>query len=124
MRSLRLWILVSSATWFLTGLAVGHFLGSEAAHRTSGEPRALAAYEERFLRAFELDARRAELFHGLLENYSRDIERVKEQHMSDQLSKMEPELQRLGQRYDDLIRNRVLPPEARGEFDRLTLAIP
>ncbi len=123
MNSFRFWIIVASLTWFAAGLAVG-LLASGAWKNPAPEANPVGHYTNRMIAEFDMKPERARLLRQLMNQYQEEIERVKEQHMAEQSAEMEPELRRLGERYDDLIRDRVLSQAQRVEFDRLRSEIP
>ncbi|MEM7519380.1 MAG: hypothetical protein AAF368_20955, partial [Planctomycetota bacterium] len=77
MNSLRFWIVVLSATWFLAGVAVGAFWGGvfDAPDLRSGGEH--AAYEAAFVNRFDLSPERAQLLGALLVNYSEEKELIR-----------------------------------------------
>lgn len=125
MTNLRLWVAILTLTAFLAGLACGPFL----ARPFVGPVRAAAEgpfdeYERQVVATFRLAPERREPLHAVLEQYRRDVESIKDRHLADYMSAMEPELAELGRRYRAQIRDRVLPVEARPEFDRLAGELP
>lgn len=120
MTSVRLWIVVLVGTSFLAGLACGPLL----ARRAAPEPRSARAapfidYERALVERFELSPERREALRALLASYERELERIKDSHMADYMSAMEPELSAKGAEYSSYVRDRVLPAERRAEFDLL-----
>lgn len=116
MNSLRLWILVLSVTCFCAGGAAGALVAARAT-RPAAEPGAFADYERDVVRAFALSPERARILHTVLASYQREIEQIKDLHLAETMTAMEPELSERGRWYRDLIRDKVLPPERRPEFD-------
>jgi len=114
--SLRLWIVVLALVCFGAGAAAGT-LASAATFRPPPERGPFAQYERDLIKTFALSPVRAELLHALLAGYQRDIERIQSGSMAETLSAMEPELASRGRWYRDQIRDKVLPPERRAEFD-------
>lgn len=123
MNSLRFWIIIGSVTWFISGLAAG-LLMSGALHESVPDPSPVEHYTSRMISEFDMKPERARLFRLMMADYQGEIERVKEQHMAQQASEMEPELRRLGQRYNELIRDRVLSQAQQAQFDRLSSVHP
>jgi hypothetical protein len=123
--NLRLWVSVLALTAFLAGLACGPlimawFFPQERAI-ASGP---FADYERMLVREFQLEAERSEPLHAILEQYRRDLESIKDRHMADYMSAMESELRDLGRACREEIRDNVLPPDRRAEFDRLVMGLP
>ena len=120
MTALRAWIALLAATLFLAGLATGLLVG-ELRHRSDPPAGSLADYRELLSDRLALDPERERLLHELLRNYEIDVRRVQDRHTARVASAMEPELRALGQRYQNLIRTRLLDPERRERFDLLAL---
>lgn len=118
MRNLRLWIAVLALTAFLGGLGSG-LLAGEVRHRQDPARGAFDDYRELFVDRLDLDPDRDRLLRELLRNYENDVKRVRDRHSSELLAAMEPELRELGERYRNLIRNRLLDPQRRAAYDRL-----
>ena len=116
---LRLWILGLSITAFLAGLAAGMLFGLQVP-RPGQERRAFADYETLLVRDFELDGLRRQALRGVLDRYERDVEDVKSRF----LEQSEHELADLGLTYRRWIRDRVLFPHQRDDFDRLVAGLP
>ena len=121
MNRLRLWIASLAATSFLAGGAGGLLLGGTGRAEIRGaEP--FEDYQRMFLARFDLSPERTWLFSELIRNYDRDIEDLRQTALENSMAELTPELNRLGNRYRDMIRNNVLPEDQRPEFDRLALA--
>jgi len=118
---LRLWVAALAATSFLAGGA-GGLLVAETARGDVGPARPFEDYQRMFLGRFELSQERSRLFSELMRNYDGEIEDLQQRALEDSMAELGPELNRLGLRYRDLIRNHVLPEARRPEFDRLSLA--
>jgi hypothetical protein len=118
MTGLRGWVLLLALTSAAAGFAAGLFVHGRLSRRPVAEGP-FGGYERLFVERFELSPERARLFQAVLASYNHEIEGLKDRQVADSMSAMEPELVRLGAKYRDLIRNRVLPPEKRAEFDRL-----
>jgi hypothetical protein len=80
-----------------------------------------ADYEARLAQTFELSAERRDALHAVLASYESDLARIKDRHMADYLSSIEPELRERGRFYRELVRDRVLPEAHRAEFERMAL---
>lgn len=125
MTNLRIWVVILTLTAFLAGLACGPFVSRrflEPAPAAADGP--FAEYERLMAQTFHLPPERAEPLRALLDQYRRDIESIKDRHLADYMSAMEPELSELGRKYRELIRDRVLPEAQRPEFDRLARELP
>ena len=116
MKSLRLWIVLLALLSFSAGGAAGA-LAAAARFRTPPESGPFTAYERHLVRTFGLSDERAQLLRALLAGYERDIDRIKSARMAETLSAMEPELASRGRWYHEQIRDKVLPPGRRAEFD-------
>jgi hypothetical protein len=123
--SLRLWVGILTLTAFLAGLACGPFASTWLVPaKTATDATPFPDYERMLVDTFHLGPDRREPLRTLLGEYRREIERIKDRHMADYMSAMEPELREKGLHYRDLIRNKVLPEPSRPEFDRLCLDVP
>ena len=120
---LHLWILLLAAVSFLCGLAAGRLEALRAAEVDRGP---FADYRLGLEREFDLaeEPLRAEALRELIEEYDRKLNAVKERHLQDYWSSIEPELSALGAEYGGKIRDTIIPPSRRAEFDRLSRAIP
>jgi hypothetical protein len=121
--SFRFWMVLASVVWFASGLATG-LLAAGVWKDSTPETGGVEHYTARMITEFDMEPERARLFRHLMDEYQEEIEAVKKQHMAQQASAMEPELRRLGERYNELIRDRVLSQAQREEFDRLCTEIP
>jgi hypothetical protein len=123
--NLRLWVSILALTAFLAGLACGPlimaWLFPQERALSSGP---FADYERMLVNTFQLETERREPLHAILDQYRRDLESIKDRHMADYMSAMESELTDLGRAYREEIRDSVLPPDRRGEFDRLVMGLP
>jgi hypothetical protein len=119
--NLRLWIVLLALSAFGAGIGVGWFGSSrnqaELEHNRSSGP--FEAYRREFVATFKPSPERARLLGELLAHYQREIE-VQEQVQLDRgREELERELGKLALTYRERIRNSVLPPDQRGEYDRL-----
>lgn len=112
---LKIWILVLVLTTFLAGLAGGVLLGFKIGPE-SVERGPFADYEEHLRRRFDLSPERMRGLHAVLDQYQRQIENLKNRNAA----VLEPELARLGLTYRTLVRDTVLPPSRRAEFEALS----
>lgn len=119
MHSVRLWVVLLALTSFLGGLTAGMTVARPApAAPQIDEP--FGDYRLAFRQQFELDPERDRLFGELLRNYQSDLDASRERVLAASRAQLEPELAQLGLRYRGLIRDHVLPPHRRAEFDQLT----
>lgn len=123
MKGLRLWALLFGVVSFGAGLASGTLL-AESRRGSRGEGGPLADYERLLVERFELEGRRAVLLHQALELYEEEIEERKERRLAPYLSELEKDLRDLGREYNRYIRDRILPPGKRAEFDAMLVAAP
>ena len=123
MNSARLWLTVASLIWFISGVSLG-LLGAGLWTEPEPDPSPIEHYTDRMIAEFEMKPERARLFRHLMAGYQEEIERIKEQHIAEQRSAMEPELTKLGDRYTGLIRDKVLPESERAKFDALCFGTP
>ena len=120
MNSLRLWIVILGLACFGAGTGFGFQLSLRM------HPRQLAGgpfedYQREFCAKFQLSPERSHLLGQLLTNYAAEIESLKQARLARSMSGMEGDLQSLGREYHDLIRNHVLPPGQRSDFDQLAV---
>jgi hypothetical protein len=123
MKSLRLWAAILALVAFVAGAAMG-WLTAVGWNRPPPTRGPFADYEQRLVDTFQLDEERARLLRVVLSNYAKDIEEIKDRHMAEFMSGMEPELREKGRYYDGLIHDKVLPENKRSEFDTLALGTP
>lgn len=112
--SLRLWLVVLVATAFLAGLAGGVWLGLRVRIEPP-EPGPFADYEALLVETFDLSPERARGLRGVLDQYQRQIESIKNRNAA----ALEPELARLGLTFRAVVRDTVLPADRRDEFERM-----
>jgi hypothetical protein len=123
--SLRLWVSILALTAFLAGLACGPFVSSWLfPPARAAESGPFADYERLLVQTFHLAPERREPLHVILEQYRHDIESIKDQHMADYMTSMEPALREKGLQCREVIRDKVLPESQRPEFDRLVSGLP
>ena len=113
----RTWITLLAGTSFLAGLAAGLLISAVRADQAGSEGD-FGGYHRRLVQQFDLNPERSELLGAVLVNYEQDLARVRDQQTARSMETMEPELRELGGRYWALIRERVIPPGSRSEFDR------
>lgn len=115
---LRLWILALMTTCFLGGLAGGVLVSFRVRPAQTDPAGPFADYEALLVREFELDSSPTRLrgLRAVLQRYHQDVEDVRART----LAAVEPELRQLGATCNDRIRDRVLRPDQRQRFDRMT----
>lgn len=110
----RLWIAVLVATSFLAGLAAG-LLGGLRLAPAPPDRGPFADYETLLVEQFDLSPERQRGLRYLMDEYHRRLERLKTRN----IDVLEPELVRLGLTFRGRVRDTVLPPSRRTEFDLL-----
>lgn len=115
MSALQGWIVLLALVSALAGFAAGRLTAPVG---EAPAERAFAAYAERLAAEFELEPDRVRALEILLERFERDIEALKIRN----LTQHQPELVRLGDTYRNWIRDKVLPPERRADFDAMVAA--
>jgi hypothetical protein len=113
---LRLWIALLGLVCFGAGTAAGAMV-TAANLRTPAASGPFTAYERDLARTFDLSPERVASLHALLAGYERDMDRIQADRMAETLSAIEPELAARGRWYHEQIRDKVLPPGRREEFD-------
>jgi len=121
--SVRLWATILTVVAFIAGGAAGWLLAA-GGNRPAPSRGLFSDYQQMLVDKFQLSAERARLLHVVLANYEKDIAEIKDRHMADITSGMEPELAEKGRYYKDLIHDKVLPENQRAQFDALALGIP
>ena len=123
MNNPKLWVLILALVSFAGGVAGGTWFTAHL-YREAPTPGVFAEYEQNLARAFELSPERTRLLHVVLANYQKEIDEIKDRHMADFMTAMEPELSSRGRYYRDLIQGRVLPDSQRSRFDLLMQGAP
>jgi hypothetical protein len=121
--NLRLWIAILALVAFVAGGATGWLLAA-GGNRPQASRGPFSDYQEKFVETFQLDDERAQLLRVVLASYAKDIAEIKDRHMAEITSGMEPELAERGRYYRDLIHDKVLPEKERAQFDALALGVP
>jgi hypothetical protein len=115
----RVWILLLALVCFAVGVTTGLFLARAGEHAPLSSGGPFEEYRSSFTQRFHLDGRRERLFAELLRNYAKDIEEARTRVLRPNQPELERELVEIGHRYRGLIRDHVLPPEQRAEYDSL-----
>jgi len=122
---LRGWIAVLAIACLAAGAGGGVLAARSLAPREApARAGTFAEYETLMAGQFALSTDRREALRAVLASYEADLARIKDRHMADYMSSIEPELRERGRFYRDLVRDRVLPEGQRAEFDRLSLGLP
>jgi hypothetical protein len=108
---------VLTGTSFLAGLASGLLFSAIQADEPTVQGE-FAGYQVRLVEQFGLSGERSDLLGVVLASYEQDLVRVQDRQNARSMTTMEPELRDLGRRYWGVIRESVIPPNSRGEFDR------
>jgi hypothetical protein len=114
---LRAWIVLLALTAFGAGTGAGVLL-SMRLHPRPVDSGPFEDYQRRFAAEFGLSAERTRLLGELLATYSAAIEALEQRQLARGMSELEDELEELGREYHVLIRDHVLLPDQRPEFDR------
>lgn len=120
LRGLRAWLLVLVIVSFTCGAAAGRLwtlYASAPVERVGAFPD----YSEQLSRHFDLSEARRRYLGVILENFQNEERRLEERHLQEFRSSNEPEFRALGLEYDRYIRDHVVPPARRAEYDRLAL---
>jgi len=115
---LRAWIVLLALTAFGAGTGAGVLL-SMRLHPRQVESGPFEDYQRRFTDQFDLSAERSRLLGEVLTAYAAAIEDLEQRQLARGMSDLEDEIEALGREYHTLIRDHVLPPDRRPEFDRL-----
>ena len=118
MSSERTWILILAVTCFFAGLAGGVVFAADRFPRE--EQGRFAQYERRMIEYFDLDEEHQRHLRFILDDYDKEIERLKEYN----LQKLSDRLMQEGRDRHGLIRDWVIPESRRMEFDRCSLGFP
>ncbi len=121
MKDLRVWLAILVLVSFLGGVSAGRMTSPRATELDRGP---LADYEALLAARFELSAERRRYLRVILEEYQLEVQRLENEHLASWRSSMEPQLRRLGAEYNTYVRDRVLPPERRTEFDAQAQLVP
>ena len=117
MKDVRPWIAVLALVSFLAGVAASTL--HQRLDELDDERGPFSAYADQFAEHFELSEERAARLRALLVVYADEIERIRDAHEVDFYASLERELRPKGAEFDRYIRDYVLPPSQRSEFDRL-----
>ncbi|MCC7011326.1 MAG: hypothetical protein IT454_02090 [Planctomycetes bacterium] len=118
MNNLRLWIALLALTCFAAGVSAGLMLAPDEPGPARGS-QPFDAYREAFVGRFRLSAERQRWFDETLRNYAAAIEDSRARVLARSRPELERELSEIGAVYQGFIRDHVVPPEQRAEFDEL-----
>jgi len=123
--ALRLWIVLLAGLSFLGGGAAGRWMTLRDVQATD-ERGPFEDYAQLLQRRYDLGEERMGYLRVVLETYERDLLRLEQRLLTEYRSAAEPELRALNREYEGYIRDRVLPPGRRSEYDASIagLAIP
>jgi len=115
MSGVRFWIVLAAVVSFLAGLAAGVLWArSDDKAPTSG----WGAYAERLADEYDLAPERRGSLRILLDEYAIEVANKRRAYESRILNQIEPDLRELAARYDTYIRDFVLPPGQRAQYDQ------
>lgn len=120
MTNLRSWVVILALVCIAAGGALGFWVAA-GRYRAAPQRGPFADYEQMLVATFQLSPERERALRDVLASYQQDLEQIKDRHVADYMSAMEPELRAKGLYYRDLIHDKVLPESQRAEFDRLAL---
>ena len=125
MASLRLWIFLLAFSAFGAGLGVGWYASSRLQARAERNRTAgpFDGFESQFVRTFKVSAEREHLLGELLTCYQREIGELEQAQLDSGRGELDTKLEQLALTYRERIRNSVLPPDQRSEFDRLAAGL-
>lgn len=121
MENLRLWIAVLACAAFGAGMGVGWY-GSTQVQAEQEQGRASGpfdAYRQQFEASFKPSAERTRLLGELLAHYQKEIEALEREQLDRGRAELGRKLEKLALTYQERIRNSVLPPDQRADYDRL-----
>jgi hypothetical protein len=116
-KSARLWIIALACMSFLAGTAAG-VLGVRTGAGDLDRGR-FAAYGDWVIDEFDLSRERAGHLRVILREFDSKISKVERSHRAEYYAGLESELRPIGIEYNRYVRDKVLPPEQRAEFDAL-----
>lgn len=120
MNSLRLWVALLALSAFAAGLAAGALVTEARAGEPPRGSEPFADYRLAMVERFGLEPERERLFGELLRNYQQSIDETRERLLAEHRPELERELAEIGARYQAYIRDHVMPPARRAEFDALS----
>ena len=119
MKNVRLWIALLALMSFLAGLNAGLSIDAKPRRVVAPSSGPFDEYQADFTRRFQLDQARQRLFAELLRNYAKEIEDARTALLRRNQPELDQTLSEIGHRYRGYIRDHVLPPSQRAEFDAL-----
>ena len=117
MKNTRLWIVTLAIMSFLAGTAAG-VLGVRAGASEFDRGR-FAAYGDWVITEFDLSRERAGHLRVILREFDSKISKIERGHRAEYYAALESELRPIGIEYNRYVRDKVLPPDQRGNFDAL-----
>ena len=115
MKNARLWIVTLAVMSFLAGAAAG-VLGVRAGAADLDRGR-FAAYGDRIIDEFDLSRERAGHLRVILREFDSKISKIERSHRAEYYAALESELRPIGIEYNHYVRDKVLPPDRRADFD-------
>ena len=117
MKYARLWIVTLAGVSFLAGVAAG-MLGVHAGASDLDRGR-FAAYGDRIIDEFDLSSERAGHLRVILRGFDSKIRKIERGHRAEYYAALESDLRPIGIEYNRYVRDKVLPPGQRANFDAL-----
>lgn len=125
MTNLRLWIFLLACSAFGAGLGVGWYTSNRVQARLEQNRNAgpFEGFQREFVRTFKVSVERERLLGELLANYQCEIDGLEQAQLERGRADLEKNLEGLALNYRERIRNSVLPPDQRPEYDRLAAGL-
>lgn len=120
MGGLRWWLLTLTVICFACGAAAGR-LWTLKTDRRAELGGAFPDFAEHLAQRFELSLDRRKYLRVILEEFEHEERRLEERHLQEFRHAIEPELRELSIEFDSYIRDRVIPPARRAEYDRVAM---
>lgn len=115
MKNARLWVVTLAVMSFLAGAAAG-VLGVRAGAGDFDRGR-FATYGDRIIDEFDLSRERAGHLRVILREFDSKISKIERSHRAEYYAALESELRPIGIEYNHYVRDKVLPPDQRADFD-------
>jgi len=120
MSGVRLWIGLLALCCFAAGLGAGVLVSESRAGEVPRGLEPMGDYRAAVVERFGLEPARERLFGEVLRNYQQSIDETRERLLAEHRPELERELAEIGARYQAYIRDHVIPPARRAEFDALS----